>query len=208
MAFDEIRLPAYYAAQTNGGPNFDVSKSGTVSGDSVSVLHGEAGLWSWEIDFTTLTEAQLDELIVFYNGRRGNKYRFRFLDTQRYAASQMPLVRIGVTNTAQMYYRENDPIRPLDKKVRKPINPSTYPNTEGLITHPAIVVRRNGSTVSPSSIDYNTGIVTLSDATGTLDWSGHFHFCVEFDTDGMKKSANNDNLRQWMAVGLKETLTD
>lgn len=185
MAFIESpRFPENISFGVTGGPDFltdvVIVNSGVEYRNQVRSLE----LGSWDVAHAARLPAQYDPLKAFFRIAAGKANAFRFKDWQDYAATSLEGVFTLLTSTTfQMWKRYTSGATTYDRRIQKPVS--------GTVTV-------TGGTVS--SIDYTTGIVTMTSGTPTA-WAGEFDVPARFDTDQMRGEIIDRNGTSGFVIG-------
>lgn len=177
MSFHDIRLPEKYSRGATGGPMFSTTVVTTDSGWEQRNENWADPLGEWEIGFLIRTPDDVQQILRFFYGRRGQAYGFRFKWWQDYRALQQPLGTGNGTQTQFQLIRDyDDPVFPYRKSVTKPVDGTVIVYADGMVT--------SGWTVDPA-----TGLVTFTDppadnAVLTADFE--FDWPVRFKSDVQK----------------------
>lgn len=180
--FDEIRIDDQHVIYgTTGGPGFQTDIVSLNSGFEYRNVVWPQGRGKWELGERTLFPNELQALIAFFRARQGRARGFRFKDWADYTDNGTGVLGTsngsGNTSTVlQMYKRYDSGSQSYLRAIAKPVS--------GTVT-----VYKNGSQITPTTIDYTTGLVTLASApinTDTLTWKGQFDVPVRFDVDELK----------------------
>lgn len=153
-SFPELAIFANGAI--TGGPMFQTTIVHSASG--FEQRNGSAGMHArriFHLDTSTITNAVRDELIIFYNARRGQSDSFRFKDPFDHTAVNEPIV------SGQLVKRYTAGSVNYDRPIVKPVN--------GTVTF------SGGGT-----LNYETGIIS-GGSGGT--WSGQFEIQARFSVD-------------------------
>ena len=187
MAFIETRFPTKIAYGASGGPAY--------STDIVVVNSGfeqRNSVWAdsrceFDVSHGVKTQTQLNELIAFFRVMKGRANGFRFKDFTDFQVTTGQGVFVALTTyTFQMYRRYTTAATNYDRKITKPVSGS--------------ITVTGGSGVS---INYTTGVVTVSSGTPTA-WVGQFDIPCRFDTDSLKARIEDYNAFSWGSIPVVE----
>lgn len=195
MAFLETpRFPERIAMEARGGPTYSTDVIVVNSGwEQRNQVWSQARLM-WDVGQVVKPEDEYAPLQAFFRNVKGRTHGFRFKDWTDYQVTAAE----GFWNTIdsthfQMVKRYTTGALTENRIITKPISGT---------------VATSGTSVTGLSIDYATGIATVS--TGTLTgWSGEFDVPVRFDTDQMSGRVVDRNratglLIQWDSIPLVE----
>lgn len=187
MAYFEVQFPSDISLGAIGGAGFQT--------DVITVNSGyeqRNAVWAdarcvFDVSHGVKTQAQLDILLAFFRVMKGRSNGFRFKDWSDYSAagSQGVFTTIDATHY-QMWKRYTTSGNNSDRKIQKPVN-GTIQVTGG----------------TGVSVDYTTGIVTVSSGTPTA-WAGEFDVPCRFDVDQMKVSIEHYNAFSWGNIPVIE----
>jgi len=187
MAFIETRFPDDISYGAIGGPGFKTSIVEVKSGAEQSNSEWEDDRGEWDVAHGVRTAAQMATLIAFFRAMKGRATGFRFKDWTDYsAASGAGIFRTLTATTFQMVKRYTTAGNNHDRDITKPVS-GTLSITGGVGV----------------SVDYATGIVTVSSGTPTA-WTGEFDVPARFDTDQMRTSIISYNLYSWGQIPVVE----
>lgn len=169
MSFLETpRFPTDIAYAFEGGPAFSTDIVVNGGGYESRNANWAQARRKWSCSHVPKNQADTDTLKSFFVIAAGRANGFRFKDWADYSATSSEGVFTLLTATTfQMYKRYTSGASTHDRKITKPIATVTV----------------TGGTVS--SIDYTTGIVTMTSGTPTA-WSGEFDTPARFDADEMR----------------------
>jgi uncharacterized protein (TIGR02217 family) len=194
---DNVVLPEYFTNASSGGVEYNTSIITAASGaEQRNSNWGPTGRGSWTLDFSVLKQSQLAELIAFFRARRGRLRAFKFKDPTDFSATAEPQT-VYDTNKIQLKKTYTSGGVSVARTIK-------YPKTGTL------AVYRNGDFAGDKigSVDYETGIITLTGGTYTGTWTATFDFYigVRFDTDSMDISAAGAG-RSWPGVPIVEVIS-
>lgn len=195
MAFHNVQFPADISYGSRGGPQYSTDIVITHSGHEQRNINWSAARARYNVAHGVKTQAQLDALIAFFRARKGKAHGFRFKDWTDYEAAATP---IGTGNGSQAAFQ-----------LSKRYSSGGYQDVR-VISKPvegSVAVRVNGSVVGVSSVNYETGMVTLAGAPAsgaaiTADFA--FDVPVRFDTDQLSATLENYGVRSWLDIPLVE----
>lgn len=187
MAFIETRFPADISYGASGGAGFRTDVVPVNSGFEQRNAAWQDSRCAYDVAHGLKTQAQLDALIAFFRVMKGRANGFRFKDWADFEVATGEGIFSTIDSTHfQMVKRYSTAGNNHDRDITKPVN--------GTI----VVIGGTGVT-----IDYTTGIVTVSSGTPTA-WTGEFDVPVRFDTDQMKISIENVGAYTWGSIPIVE----
>lgn len=187
MAFIETRFPDDISLGATGGAGFQTDVIAVNSGFEQRNAAWADARCAFDVAHGVRTQAQLDTLIAFFRVMKGKANGFRFKDWSDYTVGSGEGIFTQIDSTHfQMWRRYTTAGNNHDREITKPVS--------GTITV-------NGGTVA--SIDYTTGIVTMTTGTPT-SWTGEFDVPCRFDTDQMKATIIHYNAFSWGQIPVVE----
>lgn len=187
MAFIETRFPDDISYGATGGAGFNTDVIVVNSGFEQRNATWQDSKCMFDVSHGVRTQAQLNILIAFFRVMKGRANGFRFKDWTDFevATGEGVLTSIDATHF-QLWKRYTTAATNHDREITKPVNGTL------IIT---------GGTVA--SVDYATGIVTMTTGTPT-SWTGEFDIPCRFDTDQMKTSMIHLNTFSWGSIPVVE----
>lgn len=199
VTFDDVQLNINYAA-VQGGPEASTTIiTSPFSGVSQRNVNRLDKLHRYSINYSLLTQAELNNLRAFHHCRDGMARAFRFKDwTEYWAAADgdqddavgTPMqfgTGDGSTAIFGLYKRYTSGGITRERRIVKPVSA-----TVKIYVNDVLQVL-----TADYSIDYTTGIVTFVSPptnTHTLKWTGEFDVPVFFGTD-------------WFAPGMNDAVS-
>lgn len=202
MSFFDSRLPERFSFGARGGPMFSTEVVRTVGGQRFANKNWIFPLHRYDVSHGVKNTEDFEVIRAFFYNVAGQFDGFRFKDWADYQANGQPLTAIseGVTyQMARAYVRGS---RTFNRAIYKPV-----------VGTATIVRDRSGTLSTPAtSIDYSTGIVTISNSHITGDvytWSGEFDVPVAFTSDMLEAVIENRNhsegfLITWPSIQVQE----
>jgi len=165
MSFYETQFPAEISYGAVGGPGFRTDVVVVSSGAEQRNATWSQARRRYDVAHAARLPTASDAVKAFFHNMAGRAHGFRFKDWTDYAAtaSEGKFTLLTAT-TFQAYKRYTSGSQTYDRIIQKGI--ATWTITSGTV----------------SSINYNTGIVTMSSGTPTA-WAGEFDVPCRFDTD-------------------------
>lgn len=187
MAFIDKRFPLEISYGASGGAGWSTGVVVMDSGFEQRNQNWQDSRYAFDVSHGVKTQAQLDALIIFFRLMKGRANYFRFKDWADFDCSVTEGVFATIDSTHfQMQKRY---MNGSDQDLRT-------------ITHPVTgTIAVTGGT--GISIDYSTGIVTVTSGTPT-SWTGEFDIPCRFDTDQMKVSIDDINIFSWGGIPVVE----
>jgi uncharacterized protein (TIGR02217 family) len=185
MAFDDVRLPTAISRGATGGPERRTDVVTTASGREERNSRWAHSRRRYNIGFGIKTVQQLQEVVAFFEGRRGKLYAFRFKDFTDFkscAANAAPQntdqilgTGTGVLSTFQLAKHYGAPSRDYIRSITAPVVGS-------------VVVSVNGVASLAFTLNATTGVITFNagsfPSNGAVVTAGfEFDVPVRFDTD-------------------------
>lgn len=200
MAFHDDRFPVTISKGATGGPEYVTSIVETVAGTEKRNAWWSQARGKWNVGTGLMrrddtVRSDFEALIAFFRARSGRAHSFPFKDWSDYQATDQ---NIGTGNASAVAFQLRKAYTSGGITVYRTI---TKPITAG------VVVKVNGSVVTPSSIARLTGIVTLASAPANghaVTWSGEFDVPVRFDSDHLALTLESLDLGQWGDVNVIE----
>jgi uncharacterized protein (TIGR02217 family) len=215
MAFLETpRFPEAIAFNATGGPGYLTAIVGVHSAFEQRSSQWAYGRGAWDVGQVVKTLTEYGPLIGFFRVVNGKTHGYRFKDFTDFTDSMPPgagasgilgLTGLGdgVATVFQMVKNYTIGALTDQRLIRKPISGTC-------------AFFDNASSVTPSAVDYTTGLVTFSSAPvvgHVLTWTGQFDVPVRFDIDQMKyvivsrQGAGGELLISWPAIPIIELRT-
>lgn len=187
MAFIETRFPEDISYGATGGPGYNTDVIVVNSGHEQRNATWQDSRCVYDVAHGVKTQEQLNTLIAFFRVMKGRANGFRFKDWMDFtvAAGEGIFWTIDATHF-QLVKRYSTAGNNYDRKITKPVS-GTLSITGGTV----------------ASVDYTTGIVTMTSGTPTA-WTGEFDVPCRFDTDQMKVNIENYNAFTWGSVPVVE----
>lgn len=185
MAFDDVRLPTAISRGATGGPERRTDIVTTASGREERNSRWAHSRRRYNIGFGVKTIAQLQEVIAFFEGRRGKLHAFRFKDHADYkscAANALPQDSDQVLGTGtgaqaafQLVKHYGAPSRDYVRNITAPVSGTVLVAVNGVATANFTLNATTGV------ITFNAGSIPPNGATVTAGFE--FDVPVRFDTD-------------------------
>jgi uncharacterized protein (TIGR02217 family) len=166
MADLDVQFPPAISLGATGGPEFLTNIVVTEGGWEQRNQVWAQSRGRWSVGHAARIESQFAQLRAFFMNANGRANTFRYKDWSNYIVASGQGVFTQLTSTTfQMWRRYAFSSFSHDKKVVKPVS-GTITVTGG----------------SGASVNYATGVVTVSSGTPTA-WVGQFDHYARFDTD-------------------------
>jgi uncharacterized protein (TIGR02217 family) len=201
MAFDDIRFPTAISRGAAGGPERRTDVVTTASGREERNSRWAHSRRKYNVGFGVKTVAQLQEVIAFFEGRRGRLHTFRFQDATDYKSS---LGNAAVTRTDQVLGTGTGAQAAFQLVKHYGAPSRDYLRVIAAPVAATVVVAVNGVASSAFTLNASTGVITFNagsiPAAGAVVTAGfEFDVPVRFDTDEITV-----NLRHFQAGEIPE----
>lgn len=186
--FESPRFPEGISNGAKGGPGY--------STDVVVVNSGfeqRNGIWtmarcSYDVGHGVKSQTDMATLIAFFRVCKGRLHGFRFKDWADYAAAGSEgVVALISGSTYQMYKRYTNAAGTEDRVITKPVS--------------GTVSVAGGGTYS---INYATGVITVTAGAVPTGWTGEFDVPCRFDTDQMDVTIDQYGRYSWGSIPIVE----
>jgi uncharacterized protein (TIGR02217 family) len=175
--FLDISFPAAVARGATGGPGFSTNVVTLGSGAEQRNIQWANARGEWNISTGIRTREQMKAVIAHFYIVKGRGYSFRFKDWNDYDAADVTMVQVTPT-VWQLVKRYQIGGYEHVRTIAKPVSGT-------------VVTKVDGSPVTPSNIDYLTGLVTfVSPPSPAPTATFEFDVPVRFDTDKLPVQAN------------------
>lgn len=187
MAFIETRFPVDISYGASGGAGFQTDVVTVNSGFEQRNATWQDSRCMYDVAHGVKTKQQLQDLIAFFRVMKGKANGFRFKDWTDFEVESGEGIFTAIDATHfQMVKRYTEAATNHDRVITKPVS--------------GTVVVTGGTGVS---VNYTTGIVTVSSGTPTA-WTGEFDVPCRFDTDQMRVSIEDYNAYTWGQIPVVE----
>ena len=186
MLFDDVRFPTSISRQSTGGPERRTDVISTASGREERNSRWAHSRRRFNTGFGIKSMVQLQQVIDFFEARRGRLHGFRFKDFTDFkscAANAIPArtdqaigVGDGSTASFQLLKTYGAPARPFARSVYAPVTGTVLVAVNGLATT-AFTVNNTGL------LTFNAGSIPAPAASITAGFE--FDVPVRFDTDAI-----------------------
>lgn len=185
MLFDDVRFPTSIARGATGGPERRTDVVSTASGREERNSRWAHSRRTYNVGFGIKTVADLQNVIDFFEARRGRLHAFRFKDFVDFkscapqASPQATDQKLGIGTGSQASFQlvkhYGAPLRDYARNIHAPVAGS-------------VIVAVNGVATTAFTLDVTTGVVTFNagsiPASGAIVTAGfQFDVPVRFDTD-------------------------
>lgn len=185
MAFDDVRLPTAISRGSTGGPERRTEVVTTASGREERNSRWANSRRRYNIGFGVKTLQQLQDVIAFFEGRRGKLHAFRFKDYADFkscAANATPQRTDQVLGTGtgtqaafQLVKHYGAPSRDYVRTITAPVAGTVMVAVNGVAS---VNFTLNAAT---GVITFNAGSIPVNGATVSAGFE--FDVPVRFDTD-------------------------
>jgi uncharacterized protein (TIGR02217 family) len=191
--FLDISFPPFVARGATGGPGFSTSVVTLGSGAEQRNILWANSRGKWNISTGIRTREEMLAVIGHFHVVKGRGYSFRFKDWNDCDAADVPMVEVSPT-VWQLVKRYNVGGYEHVRTITRPVVGS-------------VAIKIGGTPVTPSSVDYQTGLVTFGSAPGSAPTASfQFDVPVRFDTDSLPVQANAWDQQIVSAIDLVEVL--
>jgi len=189
--FINVAFPDAVARGATGGPSFLTDIVTLGSGEEQRNVCWEQAKCKFNIGTGIRTRAQMAAVIAHFRVAMGRAYSFPFKDWADYDATDQQMVS-STTTVFQLVKRYSLGGGQHVRTITKPVNGS-------------VVIKVNGSIVTPASIDYLTGLVTFSASpAATPTATFQFSVPVRFDMDHLPIQVENYDQQTVSQIDLVE----
>jgi uncharacterized protein (TIGR02217 family) len=208
MAFDNVRLPTAISRGASGGPERRTDVVTTASGREERNSRWAHSRRRYNIGFGVKTLQQLQDVIAFFEGRRGKLHSFRFKDHTDFkscagAATPQRTDQVLGTGTGtqasfQLVKHYGAPSRDYVRNITAPVAGT-------------VLVAVNGVASVAFTLNSTTGVVTFNagsiPANGAVVKAGfEFDVPVRFDTDEITVNLSHFEAGEIPEIPLIEVL--
>lgn len=181
MSFLESpRFPEGISRGATGGPTFQTTVTQTGGGQEYRNQGWSQPRRKYDVSHAARTFDLYKELLAFFLVANGRTNGFRFKDWADYIATAAQGRFVLLTSTTfQAYKRYTSGSSYVDRIIQKGV--ATWTVTGGTV----------------ASIDYTTGIVTMSSGTPTA-WAGEYDVPARFDIDEMQATIIDGAKDNWI----------
>lgn len=196
MSFHEIRFPENISLGAKGGPEFNTNILTMVSGKEQRNINWSESRNRYDISTNINSKNKIEELLAFFNARKGRAYGFRFKDWSDYKVISESLgMGDNSTKDFQLTKTYSNGGENYTKVIKKPVNGTVK------------IYVDNVEMVSGWVVDYSTGVISFSTAPAqdvviTADFE--FDVPVRFNHDDFEISMNSTNSGQIEKIELIE----
>lgn len=190
MAFLESpRFPDSIAYGASGGPKWNTKEAFNAAGYRAALAGSAHAMREYDVSHGLKTQAQLDELLDFFQVVQGKLHGFRFKDWTDYTVTSGRgafLSLGGSTHQFQKLYTIG--AGSYLRNIYKPVNGT-------------LAITGSGT----YSINYATGVLTVSSGSAPTAWTGQFDVPCEFRDDQMRITLEDYNGTSWGGILIRET---
>lgn len=204
--FDDARFPTAISRRATGGPERRTDVVTTASGREERNSRWAHSRRKYNIGFGVKSVNDLQQVVAFFEARRGRLYAFRYKDFTDFkscaptanvaATDQVVGTGTGVANTFQLVKHYGAPLRDYARSVFAPVVGT-------------VLVAVNGTPTTNFTLDALTGLVTFNagsiPANGATITAGfEFDVPVRFDTDQITINLAHFNAGEIPDIALVE----
>jgi uncharacterized protein (TIGR02217 family) len=185
MAFDDVRFPTAISRGATGGPERRTDVVTTASGREERNSRWAHSRRRYNVGFGVKTVAQLQEVIAFFEGRRGRLHAFRFQDAMDFKSSagnaavahtdQVLGAGTGAQAAFQLVKHYGGPSRDYVREIAAPVAGSVLVGVNGVAS---VAFALNAAT---GVITFHAGSIPAAGAVVTAGFA--FDVPVRFDSD-------------------------
>lgn len=178
--FNESRLLDCVAYGSEFGYSYNTEIDELSSGVERRNAQWDRPLGKYSVIFQNLKQSGIAAVVHAHHACKGRLIGFRLKDWSDFKAENETL---GIGDGTQKQYQ-----------LIKTYTFGALQNTRKIVKPVIDKVKlfANGTEITPSAIDYTTGLVTVTAPSGeTLTWSGEFDVPVRFEDDELSLSINN-----------------
>lgn len=196
-AFEEEELNRLYTEVAVGGPSYQTAVVGNPKGVEQLSINQFDAIRPWEINYGGMSQSEKLSLEEFFLTKWGQAIGFRFYPPSD-RNFQNDVIGIGTGAATVFYLRRNYRSRSrfISRRIVKPVKDT-------------IVITVDGTPVTPSTVNWDEGIVTLSSApaAGAIVRceSGQYDVPVRFMVDDFN-ATDYGNFADWNSIKVKEIL--
>lgn len=178
ITIDDIRMPVDIERGASGGPNWSTTVTRTDNGRVTTNQNWDYPKRIFDISYPIQERENIEDVITFFNGRRGGAYGFRFKDWSDFIVT---LGAIGTGDTVETIFQltkvYGDAVRPLTLPITRPVSGT-------LLVYVNAVLQTE---TTHYTVDYNTGLVTFVSPPAAVPITATFEYDIPvfFDTDGL-----------------------
>ncbi|MDF2965123.1 MAG: hypothetical protein K0Q51_511 [Rickettsiaceae bacterium] len=194
--FHNVNLPLCLAQYLQGGPSFSTQIAQSASGSEYRKLEREHPIYKYSAIECYFSREEYEEIVGFFNARRGRAYSFRLRDYFDFAANQQ-IIAVGDDKTTkfQLVKRYSSQTNSFIRKIHLPVESS--------------VKLYIGEVELNAYINYENGEIELEDPLKegeTLFASFLYDVKVRFDIDQLNFRVSDEGYFILDAVNLVEVI--
>lgn len=149
MAFLDQRFPDEISYGSSFGPGYSTDIVVAKSGKEFRNQNWQESRYAGDVSLGVQSLTDMQTLLAFFRIAKGRANSFRYKDWGDYSATDSFFATgDGSTRSLQLYKRYTSGTDTDDRKITRPISP--------------ITLKRGGSSFTNFTVDYTTGIVTLT----------------------------------------------
>lgn len=204
--FDDVRFPTAISRRATGGPERRTDVVTTASGREERNSRWAHSRRRYNIGFGVKSVTDLQQVIAFFEARRGRLYAFRYKDFTDFkscpanatpaATDQVIGTGTGATNSFQLVKHYGAPLRDYQRSIFAPVAGT-------------VLVAVNGTPTVNFTTDVTTGLITFNAGSippngATITAGFEFDVPVRFDTDQITINLAHFNAGEIPDIALVE----
>lgn len=196
MSFHEVRFPENISLGAKGGPEFNTNILTMISGKEQRNINWSESRNKYDISTNIKSKTRIEELLAFFNARKGRAYGFRFKDWSDYKVAAESLgLGDGIKTDFQLTKTYSNGSEKYVRTINKPV--------EGTVK----VYVDDVEMLAGWAVDSSAGILSFSVAPmqdSVIKADFEFDVPVRFNHDNLEISMNSVNSGQIEKIELVE----
>jgi uncharacterized protein (TIGR02217 family) len=189
VSFNEtLVFPRKFALGALGGPKWTTNTVRTRGGAQKRNRVWSMPLYQYDLSHAVRTREEMEEMLEIFNVQGGGADGFRLWDFLDYQATvTQGVVLDNGDGTFQLQKRYSKGALTLDRNILKPVSGTV--SVSGSCSY---------------SLNYTTGVITVTSGADPTGWTGQFDVPVHFVTDLAQYSMIDRNRFTWEQIVLEE----